>query len=57
MIPTHADLCAFALDVHDLAKLKDWYDTPRRWSQLLMLIQGEFHEANEDLRRGCAPGR
>lgn len=56
MIPTHADLCAFAQDVHDLAKSKGWYDTPRRWSQLLLLIQGEFHEANEDLRAGHKPG-
>lgn len=56
MIPTHSELCDFAKDAHDLAKIKGWYDTPRRWSQLLMLIQGEFHEANEDLRRGRAPG-
>ena len=55
MIPTHSELCAFATAVHDLAKIKGWYDSPRRWSQLLMLIQGELHEANECLRSGYAP--
>lgn len=55
MIPSHKDLCAFARDVHALAKAKGWYEAPRRWSQLVLLIQGEFHEANEDLRANRKP--
>lgn len=56
MIPTHADLCAFAREAHSLAIRNGFYDPAPRWTQLLKLIQGEFHEADADLRAGRKPG-
>lgn len=55
MIPKHSELSRFALEAHQLAKSKGWYDTPREWSDLVMLCQGELHEANEFLRKGHPP--
>jgi len=56
MIPTHSDLCAFARQAHTLAVRNGFYDPAPRWTQLLKLIQGEFHEADADLRAGRKPG-
>lgn len=55
MIPKHSELSRFALEAHQLARSKGWYDTPREWSDLVMLCQGELHEANECLRKGHPP--
>jgi len=52
MIPTHSDLCTFAREAHALAVRNGFYDPAPRWTRLLKLIQGEFHEADADLRAG-----
>ena len=56
MIPSHRDLCAFAREAHLLAVRNGFYDLAPRWPRLLKLIQGEFHEADADLRAGRKPG-
>ena len=52
MIPKHSELSRFALEAHQLARSKGWHDAPREWAELVLLAQGELHEANECLRAG-----